>query len=73
MTDVPAVPDRPAVPDVHSWLRESDPALRWQVERDILRQPERVWKATRARVATEGFGARLLGLQDADGQWALEW
>lgn len=25
---------------------------------------------TRARVATEGFGARLLELQDADGQWA---
>ena len=24
----------------------------------------------RARIATEGFGARLLALQDADGQWA---
>jgi hypothetical protein len=29
-----------------------------------------VWEATRARVATEGFGARLLALQDPDGQWA---
>ena len=29
-----------------------------------------MWAATRARVATEGFGARLLALQDPDGQWA---
>ena len=32
--------------------------------------PPEVWEATRARVATEGFGARLLALQDPDGQWA---
>lgn len=53
-----------------AWLLESDPALRWQVERDLLREPPEVWEATRARVATEGFGARLLALQDPDGQWA---
>jgi hypothetical protein len=53
-----------------SWLLNSDPALRWQVERDILREPAAVWEATRARTATEGFGARLLALQDPDGQWA---
>ena len=52
------------------WLLDSDPALRWQVERDLAHEPEAVWQATRARVATEGFGARLLALQDADGQWA---
>jgi hypothetical protein len=52
------------------WLRDSDPALRWQVERDLLHEPPQVWEATRARIATEGFGARLLALQDADGQWA---
>ena len=51
-------------------LRDSDPALRWQVERDLLGEPPEVWEATRARVATEGFGARLLALQDPDGQWA---
>ena len=32
--------------------------------------PRKIWAATRARVATEGFGARLLALQDPDGQWA---
>lgn len=58
---------RPALLD---WLCETDPALRWQVERDLLGEPPEVWRATRARVATEGFGAGLLALQDRDGQWA---
>lgn len=53
-----------------TWLHDSDPALRWQVERDLLREPPGVWEATRAKIATEGFGARLLALQDPDGQWA---
>lgn len=52
------------------WLLDSDPALRWQVERDIVGAAPEVWEATRARVATEGFGAALLAEQDADGQWA---
>ena len=30
----------------------------------------RFGKATQSKVATEGFGARLLALQDVDGQWA---
>jgi len=55
---------------VLDWLLDSDPALRWQVERDLAHAPEEVWQATRGRVATEGLGARLLTLQDADGQWA---
>ena len=53
-----------------SFLRDTDPALRWQVERDLLGEPPSVWEATRALVATTGFGARLLAEQDADGQWA---
>ncbi|MDQ4502138.1 squalene cyclase [Sinomonas sp. ASV322] len=51
------------------WLLETDPALRWQVERDLLGASPSVWEPTRQRVATEGFGARLLALQDSDGQW----
>jgi hypothetical protein len=53
-----------------AWLLDSDPALRWQVERDLLSAPPEVWEATRARIAAEGFCARLLTLQDSDGQWA---
>lgn len=52
------------------WMLETDPALRWRVERDLAGASEEIWRATQARVATEGFGARLLALQDADGQWA---
>lgn len=55
---------------VLDWLLDSDPALRWQVERDVAGAPRETWEATRRRVATEGFGARLLAEQDADGQWA---
>jgi hypothetical protein len=59
-----------AVGSLAEWLLDSDPALRWQVERDLLHAPAGVWEETRARIATEGFGARLLALQDPDGQWA---
>ncbi len=53
-----------------AWLADSDPSLRWQVERDLAGESPEVWQATRARIAAEGFGARLLALQDPDGQWA---
>ncbi len=56
-------------PRVLDWLLDSDPALRWQVERDLVGAPPRAWEATRARVPEEGFGAALLSQQDADGQW----
>ncbi len=55
---------------VVDWLLESDPAIRWQVMRDLTDEPADVVAAERARVATEGWGARLLGLQAADGDWA---
>ncbi|MFZ0530009.1 MAG: squalene cyclase [Propionicimonas sp.] len=57
-------------PALLDWLLDSDPTLRWQVERDLAGAAEATWQATRARVATEGFGADLLSRQDADGQWA---
>ncbi len=52
------------------WMLDSDPALKWQVERDLLNAPEAQWMATKALVTTEGIGARMLSLQDEDGQWA---
>jgi hypothetical protein len=55
---------------VIAWLLEGDPSVRWQVMRDLLDGPEAMWRAERARVETEGWGARLLAHQDADGQWA---
>jgi hypothetical protein len=55
---------------VLDWLLDSDPAIRWQVLRDLVQAPAEVVMAERARVATEGWGARLLALQGEDGQWA---
>ena len=55
---------------VLDWLLDSDPAIRWQVLRDLVHAPAEVVAAERARVANEGWGARLLALQGEDGQWA---
>ncbi|WP_370366103.1 hypothetical protein [Catenulispora sp. GP43] len=52
-----------------AWLLDSDPAIRWQVLRDLADAPEEQVAAERARVADEGWGARLLALQQADGKW----
>jgi hypothetical protein len=54
---------------VLDWLLDSDPAIRWQALRDLADAPAEVVAAERARVADEGWGARLLALQGEDGQW----
>jgi len=51
------------------WLLDSDPSIRWQVMRDMTDLPDEQVAAERARVATQGWGARLLALQGVDGQW----
>jgi hypothetical protein len=55
---------------VLGWLLDSDSAIRWQVLRDLVDASAEIVAAERARVATEGWGARLLALQGEDGQWA---
>jgi hypothetical protein len=55
---------------VVAWLLAGDPAIRWQVLRDLLCAPAPDVAAARDRVAVEGWGARLLALQDADATWA---
>mgnify|MGYP003693597301 CR=1 FL=1 len=48
---------------VIDWLLEGDPAIRWQVLRDLTdASPDEV-AAERARVEHEGWGARLLALE----------
>lgn len=53
-----------------AWLCATDPAIRWQVMRDLSDAPESAWHAVRLTVETEGWGARLLGCQDNNGLWA---
>jgi hypothetical protein len=55
--------------DVIEWLLDSDPAIRWQVMRDLTDASADDVVAERARIATEGWGARVLALQRPDGQW----
>ncbi len=38
---------------LRDWMLDSDPALRWQVQRDLAHEPPEVWQATRARVPDE--------------------
>jgi hypothetical protein len=62
----PPAEDDPVV----QWLLDGDPAIRWQVLRDIVDAPDTEVAAERARVEHEGWGARLLALRSPDGQWA---
>src|SRR5687767_5589361 len=55
------------------WLLEGDPAIRWQTMRDLLDAPLEEFEAERRRVARQGWGARLLAEQDADGRWGKGW
>lgn len=57
---------------VIDWLLDSDPAIRWQVLRDLTGAPADEVAAERAKVATHGWGAQLLALQGEDGSWAGE-
>ena len=62
----PIVEDDPVV----QWLLQGDPAIRWQVLRDLLDASETEVATERARVEHEGWGARLLTLRAPDGLWA---
>jgi len=55
--------------DVTQWLLDSDPAIRWQVMRDVVGAPESIVAVERARVEHSGWGGRLLALQGEDGHW----
>lgn len=57
--------DRTAV----DWLLESDPSIRWQVMRDLTDAPAGQVAAERGRTAYEGWAARVLAAQGADGRW----
>lgn len=52
-----------------SWLLEGDPSIRWQVQRDLLKLPEKKYEAEQKLISKEGWGKRLLDLQDSDGRW----
>ncbi|MEP7013730.1 MAG: hypothetical protein ABJC13_25700 [Acidobacteriota bacterium] len=68
-TDRPPEENPEAAEATLDGLLDSDPALRWQVMRDLAGAPPEAVAEERGRVATAGMGARLLALQGADGRW----
>jgi hypothetical protein len=54
---------------VIDWLLDTDPSIRWQVLRDLTDTPAEIVAAERSRVASEGWGPRLLDQQRPDGNW----
>lgn len=56
-------------PAILKWLLDSDPAIRWQVMRDLIDASPDAIAAERSRVATEGWGAKLLSRQSPIGTW----
>jgi hypothetical protein len=60
---------QPSDARVLDWLLDADPSIRWQVLRDVTATDAAVVAAERSRVASEGWGARILDAQRPDGQW----
>lgn len=54
---------------VIAWLLGGDPAIRYQVHRDLLHSDAKTVATGQARIAEAGWGARFLALQQGDGQW----
>jgi len=54
---------------VLDWLRDADASLRWQVMRDLTNASSEVVNAERSRIASEGWGSRLVDQQHPDGNW----
>jgi hypothetical protein len=49
------------------WLLAGDPVIRWQVMRELLEEPEVVWRAEQARLPDDGWGAAFLRHQLPNG------
>jgi len=58
--------------EILDWLLDSDPSVRCQVLRDLTGAPADEVAGERARIATEGWGERLLDTQTPDGWWGGE-
>ena len=53
---------------VVDWLLGGDPAIRWQVMRDLLDEPTETWERERGRTLETGWVAESSRAR-ADGEW----
>jgi hypothetical protein len=51
------------------WLLDSDPAISWQVMRDLMDASPAAIAAERSRVPRAGIGAEILARQGSDDSW----
>ena len=56
-------------PKLLDWLLAGDPVIRWQVMRDLLQEPETVWRAEQDRIPDYGWGSQFLQHQLPNGSW----
>ncbi|HEV3089947.1 MAG TPA: hypothetical protein VGX91_00735 [Candidatus Cybelea sp.] len=54
------------------WLLDGDPAIRWQVMRDLTGESADIVDAERSRVAEKGWGRALLERQAPQGWWSAD-
>jgi len=52
-------------PSTIKWLFTEDPAIRWQVQRDLLGKERSAWETERRKVAETDWGSRILSFQDS--------
>lgn len=53
-----------------NWLLDSDPSIRWQVLEGFTNSSKNKILSERKKVASEGWGAKLLSYQNPNGMWA---
>jgi hypothetical protein len=56
-------------PEILDWLMEGDPVIRFQVQRDLLEEPESVWRSEQERMLEVGWVADYMSYQNPDGSW----
>ena len=56
--------------DIRDWLMAGDPAVRWQVMRDLLDYDEDQYLEEQEKVAFTGWGHDFLALQRENGMWS---
>jgi hypothetical protein len=57
--------------DILRWLLEGDISVQFMTHKLLLESDQSMLERLQSRIATEGFGERLLSFQNDDGHWGL--
>ncbi len=56
--------------NILNWLLNGDPSIRWQTLQGFTNSSQNKIFSERKKIASEGWGAKLLSYQQQDGKWA---